>query len=921
MHNAEQQTQTLLATRVLSRAFQNADMNEEARFLFQKRLLPDLLACFRNIQAYILNKKSVKAEALDDVKSLADVLQAQGFQAKAEGLYDWVSERISKVVERQSPPHPSQAEESPRHTHPTQEHKRQSSPDVIYHIYQPISGPQPLVYSPPPPPTPSSRQPDAPKSRIVYVPYATADTPDGVYGSSKPMKQVPPLPSQETNTDEEGPGLVILRDLVSVYLERKEYAHASETLTRLLSTQVLNHGEKSKNVVGTRRLLEEVRHMTEDAVDPISPLKASRSSTSFRPFPLPQYLEPSRFLHSPSPSVAPAAHIDSSTTAHTNDQDRLELLRDLGEEYLEGQDYAHAEEVFKRLYNAEVSALGPRDPSSLATAHKLATILVNRGNYTSAERKFTQILSAREEVLGKQHADTLDTQRRIQELRSTSSVRQDNAAAANPQPLASPIGTQQELNNPLYPGDPPALEILHANAVKLFQEGHIDHAYQLADYVLLARQKVLGPQHPLTLETLNLAETIRLKGEQACNILGGLPPPFSPSSQPAPPDPAHQASHVEPLAPEPKPPSTPKHRNETSASLTVLHENAVVLRREGKQAHAKALLEYVLVERQKLLGPQHPDTLETLKCLEASIGNVDDDHPTLAPSRTTRDFPHPRAPLVPASTQSPAPTPQSTNQKPSTLDKDSDPVTKERKETPASLKILHDNAVALMNKGEDAHAIELFKYVYLERQKVLRPQHPDTLETLKYLEKLLPRNTNATVYIDSSIKPSRTAPQPPSPQASLAPPSSTSSPNPTQSANPRLDANDRVLESPGSLDILHANAVELAENGNLSHAEELFEYVLSSRQRILGGRHPATLETQKSLTDVQRKLASPASSSHTSRTAYSSLPFFTRGHSASAPPSQSSRSAYRPSPTSPAAGPTPYTTGQIRVREEISSIL
>jgi hypothetical protein len=108
----------------------------------------------------------------------------------------------------------------------------------------------------------------------------------------------------------------------------------------------------------------------------------------------------------------------------------------------------------------------PEDPEVLALSHRLARILMDRGDYAGARRLGERVLEVRRRVLGEEHTDTLAS-----------------------------------MNNLAEP---------------LWADGDFAGAQRLLERVLEVTARVLGEEHPRTLEAMgNLAETLLAQGDFA----------------------------------------------------------------------------------------------------------------------------------------------------------------------------------------------------------------------------------------------------------------------------------------------------------------------------------------------------------------------------------------------------------------------
>ena len=136
---------------------------------------------------------------------------------------------------------------------------------------------------------------------------------------------------------------------------------------------------------------------------------------------------------------------------------------------------------------------------------------------------------------------------------------------------------------------------------------------------------------------------------------------------------------------------------------------------------------------------------------------------------------------------------------------------------PDTLTIRNNLAGAYYSVGRFGEAIELFERVLAERERVLGPDHPDTLTT---------RNNLAFAYhsagrFDEAIELYERV----------------------------LAEQERVLgpDHPDTLTVRNNLAFAYHSAGRFGEAIELFERVLAEQERVLGPDHPGTLTTRNSL--------------------------------------------------------------------------
>jgi CHAT domain-containing protein/Tfp pilus assembly protein PilF len=142
--------------------------------------------------------------------------------------------------------------------------------------------------------------------------------------------------------------------------------------------------------------------------------------------------------------------------------DTLQRMNNLAMLYQEQERYAEAEPLLKRALDGMQRALGPDHPSTLLQVNNLAGLYVDRGLYEEAEPLYHRALGGRERALGPEHPQTLDTVNNLGMLY-----------------LRQAAGDE---------------DLLKARR---------DRAEQFLKRALAGYERVLGPAHPDTLNTIN----------------------------------------------------------------------------------------------------------------------------------------------------------------------------------------------------------------------------------------------------------------------------------------------------------------------------------------------------------------------------------------------------------------------------------
>jgi tetratricopeptide (TPR) repeat protein len=169
-------------------------------------------------------------------------------------------------------------------------------------------------------------------------------------------------------------------------------------------------------------------------------------------------------------------------------------------------EYEEAEQLSRAALARREEVLGKDHHDTLMGVHVLAEVLRSQAKYEEAKQLHRRALAAREDTLGKEHRDTLSS------VGNLASVLQD----------LGKNGEAEQLNRRALAAREKVLGKEHrdtltsvANLASVLQElGKYDEAEQLNRRALAGYQRVLGPEHPYTLMSVNnLASVLRAQGK------------------------------------------------------------------------------------------------------------------------------------------------------------------------------------------------------------------------------------------------------------------------------------------------------------------------------------------------------------------------------------------------------------------------
>jgi len=282
---------------------------------------------------------------------------------------------------------------------------------------------------------------------------------------------------------------------------------------------------------------------------------------------------------------------------------------------LEGKN-AEAEMEYRAVLMLEEKVLGAEDPNTLKTRNNLAGVLIQQGKYVDAEAALRALISLREKLLGPEHPDTLGVRGNL----AIALFHQGRYAEAEAESRAV---TKLE-EKVLGAEHPSILAVRHTLGAVLNSEGKYAEAETEDRAVIALEEKVLGPEHHLTLQTrVDLAEVLANEGKYleaetedrgvakiAERVLGPDHPHTLLTRSNLAKVLAKQGRYAEAEA-EDRAVLELQQKvlgTESPDSLSTCFDLAVCLRSAGKVKEASVLAERAAEGARKVLGPDHPDT-------------------------------------------------------------------------------------------------------------------------------------------------------------------------------------------------------------------------------------------------------------------------------------------------------------------------
>ncbi|RPB01269.1 TPR-like protein [Choiromyces venosus 120613-1] len=239
--------------------------------------------------------------------------------------------------------------------------------------------------------------------------------------------------------------------------------------------------------------------------------------------------------------------------------------------------YGESEAMFHRALEGREKVFGPDHPDTLANVNNLASVLQNLGRHGESEAMFHRALEGREKVFGPDHPDTLTS------VNNLASVLQDLGRHGESEAMFHRAleGTEKKYDT---------LDIDGGTWLPVLQDlGRHGESEAMFHRALEGKEKVLGPDHPDTLASVNnLAVVLRALGRHGESeamfhrALEGKEKVLGPD-------------HLSPL--------------------TSLCNLAGVLEDQGKYDELGKIWRRVLEAREKALGQEHDEVYKILKRL------------------------------------------------------------------------------------------------------------------------------------------------------------------------------------------------------------------------------------------------------------------------------------------------------------------
>ena len=182
--------------------------------------------------------------------------------------------------------------------------------------------------------------------------------------------------------------------------------------------------------------------------------------------------------------------------------DTVSTMNNLATLYMSEGKYSDAEPLLIKVLEIRSRVRGEDNPRTLISMNNLALLYRNQGKYSQAESLFTKVLEARRRELGEESPDTLKT------LDALAALYRNEGKYAEAEPLLMKV--VEARRRVLGEQHPDTLVSLNNMALLYLEQHRYSQAEELFESVLAARRRVLGPDHPDTVGILDSLGRLRL---------------------------------------------------------------------------------------------------------------------------------------------------------------------------------------------------------------------------------------------------------------------------------------------------------------------------------------------------------------------------------------------------------------------------
>ena len=288
-----------------------------------------------------------------------------------------------------------------------------------------------------------------------------------------------------------------------------------------------------------------------------------------------QYLQASGHYHPSEDLLNWVLNCDAITRLDVDDPERLRIIDLLGLSSREIGNYNEARRLCQLALVGRENMLGRDHLDTLTSANNLATVYICQAKYDEAEVLHRRAVAGREKPLGHEHPTTLTSASNLAIVYSHQR-KCDEAEVLQQRTFAACEKT-------LGRDHPDTLSSANNLAILYSSQGKYDEAATLYQHALAGREKALGRDHPNSLTSANNLATLYSRQGKYDEA---------------------EVLHLRAFAGREK-----ALGGDHPDTLTSANNLATVYSHQGKHDEAEALHQRAFTGQQKALGDDHPDTL------------------------------------------------------------------------------------------------------------------------------------------------------------------------------------------------------------------------------------------------------------------------------------------------------------------------
>lgn len=162
-----------------------------------------------------------------------------------------------------------------------------------------------------------------------------------------------------------------------------------------------------------------------------------------------------------------------------------------------------SEEIHRKLLAIQVRVLGSEHPDTLHSLMGLAHVCLVQGQVDEAEKLIREVLKTRQRTLGPEHPATLSSMDSLGNL-----LKRRGKLKTSEKIYRDILATEQYV---LGLDHPETMDSMHGLGSVLLDKGGLKEAETILRDALDARQRILGPEHPDTLHSMNNLGVVLLR--------------------------------------------------------------------------------------------------------------------------------------------------------------------------------------------------------------------------------------------------------------------------------------------------------------------------------------------------------------------------------------------------------------------------